>query len=130
VFGTIAAESRRLINETYTAGCRRSTSTSWWTPDAHPTRERSPFSGFTVGSWYWQMLARSGFVDPDVKLKDYSPAQWDDFLYKPATKIKQGTFNVTYEGLVVKVQRLHLAKDRESLSGAPTPSRCHLAARR
>jgi hypothetical protein len=86
--------------------------------------------GFTVGSWYWQTLAHSGFVDPDVKLKDYSPAQWDDFLYKPATKIKQGTFNVTYEGLVVKVQRLHLAKDRESLSGAPTPSRCHLAARR
>ena len=71
--------------------------------------------GFTVGTWYWQTLAQSGFVDPDVKLKDYSPAQWDDFLYKPATKIKQGTFNVTYEGLVVKVQRLHLAKDRETM---------------
>jgi excinuclease UvrABC ATPase subunit len=71
--------------------------------------------GFTVGSWYWQTLAHSGFVDPDVKLKDYSPTQWEDFLHKPATKVKQGTLNVTYEGLVVKVQRLYLAKERESM---------------
>jgi excinuclease UvrABC ATPase subunit len=70
---------------------------------------------FTVGTWYWQTLAHSGFVDPDVKLKDYTPTQWQDFLHKPATKIRQGTFNVTYEGLAVKVQRLYLAKDRESM---------------
>ncbi|NYI06400.1 ATP-binding cassette domain-containing protein [Allostreptomyces psammosilenae] len=70
--------------------------------------------GFTVGSWYWQSLALSGFVDPDVKLKDYSPTQWEDFLHKTATKIKIGTTNVTYEGLVVKVRRLYLSKDRES----------------
>ncbi len=71
--------------------------------------------GFAVGAWYWRTLAESGFVDPDVKLKDYTPAQWDDFQHKPATKIKQNDFNVTYEGLVVKVERLYLAKDRESM---------------
>jgi excinuclease UvrABC ATPase subunit len=71
--------------------------------------------GFTVGSWYWQTLAHSGFFDPDVKLKDYSPTQWEDFLHKPATKIEQGTGNITYEGLVVKVQRVYLTKDRESM---------------
>ncbi|MCW2879566.1 MAG: UvrABC system protein [Sphaerisporangium sp.] len=71
--------------------------------------------GYTVGSWYWQTLAHSGFFDPDVKLKDYTPAQWEDFLHKPATKIKLGTHNITYEGLVVKVQRSYLAKDRESM---------------
>ena len=70
---------------------------------------------FAVGTWYWQTLAQSGFVDPDVKLKDYTPTQWEDFLHKPATKIRQGNFNVTYEGLVVKVQRLFLAKERESM---------------
>jgi excinuclease UvrABC ATPase subunit len=70
---------------------------------------------FGVGTWYWQTIAQSGFVDPDVKLKDYTPEQWEDFLHKPATKIKQGTFNVTYEGLLVKVRRLYLSKDRESL---------------
>ncbi|MGP8303727.1 ATP-binding cassette domain-containing protein [Streptomyces inhibens] len=71
--------------------------------------------GFTVGSWYWQTLALSGFFDPEVKLKDYTPAQWDDFLHKPATKITVGTSRITYEGLLVKVQRIHLAKDRASM---------------
>jgi excinuclease UvrABC ATPase subunit len=71
--------------------------------------------GFTVGSWYWQTLAPSGFFDPDVKLKDYSPSQWEDFLHKPATKIKVGTTNITYEGLLAKVRRIYLAKDRESM---------------
>jgi excinuclease UvrABC ATPase subunit len=70
---------------------------------------------FGVGTWYWRTLAESGFVDPDVKLKEFPPQQWRDFLHKPATKIRQNDFNVTYEGLVVKVQRLYLAKDRESL---------------
>jgi excinuclease UvrABC ATPase subunit len=71
--------------------------------------------GFTVGSWYWQSLAQSGLFDPDVKLKDFSPAQWEDFLHKPATKMKLGTANITYEGLAVKVQRVYLAKERESM---------------
>ncbi|GFE26534.1 ATP-binding cassette domain-containing protein [Streptomyces nigrescens] len=71
--------------------------------------------GFTVGSWYWQTLAHSGFFDPDVKLKDYTPAQWDDLLHKPATKIKVGTSHINYEGLLVRVQRTYLAKDRAAM---------------
>ncbi|MGH3932959.1 MAG: excinuclease ABC subunit UvrA, partial [Pseudonocardiaceae bacterium] len=71
--------------------------------------------GFTPDTWYVQAYLHSGFVDPDRKLKEYSPTQWEDLLYKPATKIKMGTTNVTYEGLVVKVQRLYLAKERESM---------------
>ncbi|RZQ61897.1 ATP-binding cassette domain-containing protein [Amycolatopsis suaedae] len=71
--------------------------------------------GFQVDSWYWQVLAGSGLYDPDVKLKDFTPRQWDDLMYKPVTKIKTSGGNITYEGLVVKVQRLYLAKDRESM---------------
>ncbi|WP_067464664.1 ATP-binding cassette domain-containing protein [Actinomadura macra] len=70
---------------------------------------------FAVDSWYWKVLAGSGFVDPDVKLRDYTDEQWNDFLYRPATKIKNSGINTTYEGLVVKVQRLYLGKDKESL---------------
>ncbi|MFK3979203.1 ATP-binding cassette domain-containing protein [Micromonospora sp. NPDC050397] len=70
---------------------------------------------FTVGSWYWQTMAQSGLFDPDTKLADYTPQQWEDFLHKPATKIKASNFNTTYEGLVVKVQRLFLSKERESM---------------
>jgi hypothetical protein len=70
---------------------------------------------FGVDTWYWRTIAESGFVDPAVKLKDYTPAQWEDFLYKSATKVKVGSMNLTYEGLVVKVQRLYLSKDKQSL---------------
>jgi excinuclease UvrABC ATPase subunit len=70
---------------------------------------------FTPESWYWKGLAHSGLVDPDVKIKDYTPTQWEDFFHKPATKMRIGGMNTTYEGLVVKVQRLYLAKDRESM---------------
>ncbi|MFC4533276.1 ATP-binding cassette domain-containing protein [Sphaerisporangium dianthi] len=71
--------------------------------------------GFGVGTWYWQLMAQSGMFDPAVKLKDYTPAQWEDFLHKPVTKVKMGTHNVTFEGLIPKVRRLYLAKDRESM---------------
>ncbi|MEU9692902.1 excinuclease ABC subunit UvrA [Amycolatopsis japonica] len=69
---------------------------------------------FAPGGWYWKGLAESGFVDPAVKLKDYTPQQWEDFMYKPATKMKLGGLNTNYEGLLVKVQRLFLSKDKEA----------------
>ncbi|TWP54314.1 excinuclease ABC subunit UvrA [Lentzea tibetensis] len=70
---------------------------------------------FTKDGWYWQSLAFSGFVDPDKKIKDYTPQEHEDFFFKPATKVKLGTMNTNYEGLVVKVQRLFLSKDREAM---------------
>jgi excinuclease UvrABC ATPase subunit len=70
---------------------------------------------FSVDNWYVQTYMQSGLVDPDMKLKDYSKQQWDDLLYKESTKVKIGKTNVSYEGLVVKVQRLYLSKDRESM---------------
>ncbi|MEU8116965.1 excinuclease ABC subunit UvrA [Micromonospora sp. NPDC048947] len=70
---------------------------------------------FAVDSWYWQTIVGSGLFDPDVKLQDFTPQQWEDFLHKPATKIKVGGNNWTYEGLAVKVKRLLLSKDRESM---------------
>jgi excinuclease UvrABC ATPase subunit len=70
---------------------------------------------FNVDNWYVQTYIQSGLVDPDMKLKDYSPQQWDDLMYKSGTKVKLGKTNVSYEGLVVKLQRLYLSKDRESM---------------
>ncbi|MET9296173.1 excinuclease ABC subunit UvrA [Streptomyces sp. NPDC003077] len=84
-------------------------------------RERSLNEGaitvpnFAVDSWYWQVMAGSGFYDPDKKLKDFTEQEWEDFLHRPATKVKNATHNTTYEGLLVKVKRLFLAKDRESM---------------
>ena len=70
---------------------------------------------FTPDTWYWKSFAESGFVDPDVKVKDYTAAQREDFLHKPATRMKISGLNMTYEGLVPKVQRLFLSRDVESV---------------
>ena len=70
---------------------------------------------FNVGGWYWATFASSGLFDPDVKLRDYTPQQWDDFLNKPATKVKVRDLNLTFEGLLVRVQRHFLSKDREAM---------------
>nr|WP_245740285.1 excinuclease ABC subunit UvrA [Nonomuraea maritima] len=71
--------------------------------------------GFAVGGWQWQVVAGSGLFDPAVKLADFTLQQWDDLLHKPATKLKYGAGTFTYEGLVQKVRKSYLGKDRESM---------------
>ncbi|NQX13165.1 excinuclease ABC subunit UvrA [Microbacteriaceae bacterium VKM Ac-2855] len=66
---------------------------------------------FVVGGWYWKGLAESGLYPADKPINTFTPQQLDDFLYKPATKLKIADMNMTYEGLVVKVTRLYLAKE-------------------
>ncbi|WP_406674600.1 excinuclease ABC subunit UvrA [Nonomuraea sp. N2-4H] len=74
--------------------------------------------GFAVGSWQWQVVAGSGLFDPGVKLKDFTEQQWQDLLHKPAVKLKYSAGNFTYEGLVLKVRKSYLGKDRESMQPA------------
>ncbi len=73
--------------------------------------------GYGVDTWPWQIIVASGFFDPDVKLRDYTPEQWADFLHKPPVKVKLGANNFTYEGLVPRVRRQYLGKDREAMKG-------------
>ena len=69
---------------------------------------------FGVDTWYWRVFADSGYFDRDTKLRDYTPEQWERFLDGPSAKLKVGGINLTYEGLVPKVRRLYLDKDRDS----------------
>ncbi|RKN10227.1 ATP-binding cassette domain-containing protein [Streptomyces radicis] len=71
--------------------------------------------GFGVGTWYWQVMASCGLYDPDTKVRDFTPAELDDLLHKASTKIRVGSHNVTYEGLITKIQRTYLSKDREKM---------------
>ncbi len=71
--------------------------------------------GWAPDSWYVQIYAASGFFDADTKIRDYSPEQLDDLLHKGPCKVKVGKQNLTYEGLAVKVKRLYLHKDTETL---------------
>ncbi|GAA0725322.1 excinuclease ABC subunit UvrA [Clostridium malenominatum] len=74
-------------------------------------------SGFGVGSWHWKIFAESGYFDNDKKICDYSKEELDKFLYGGPDKIKideTGGMNITYEGLLVKFNRLYLSKEGET----------------
>lgn len=73
-------------------------------------------SGFDVGAWPWKIFAGSGFFDNDKKISDYTKEELDKFLNGSPEKIKLsefGTMNITYEGLILKFNRLYLKKDTE-----------------
>ncbi len=70
--------------------------------------------GFSVDGWYVKGYADAGFFDPAKPVRDFTARELDDLLHKPATKMKLNGINTTYEGLVPKVQRMYLTKDRES----------------
>lgn len=71
--------------------------------------------GYTADGWYVKIFIESGFVPGDVPIKDFTSRQREDFLYKEPTKVKIGGTNMTYEGLVPKIQKSFLSKDREAL---------------
>ncbi|MEV8317835.1 excinuclease ABC subunit UvrA [Streptomyces sp. NPDC059900] len=70
---------------------------------------------YAVDSWSWQTVVNSGFLDPDKKVKDYTEQEWADLLHKAPTKVKAGSNGFTYEGLIARMQRTWLAKDRDAL---------------
>jgi excinuclease UvrABC ATPase subunit len=71
--------------------------------------------GYAVDSWHWQLMATTGLFDPDLPLKDYPADTLERFLYQEPTKVKVGKSNLTFEGLVSKLKRGFLSKDRESM---------------
>ncbi len=67
--------------------------------------------GYTADGWATRLYAESGFFDPDKPIRDYSPTELDDFLHKEGVKVRINGINLTYEGLVVRVQKSMLSKD-------------------
>ncbi|GAB2583939.1 excinuclease ABC subunit UvrA [Streptomyces capparidis] len=71
--------------------------------------------GYTADGWLVRTFIGSGFLDPDKPIRDYTEAELQDFLYRGPTKVKIESINMTYEGLVPRVQKSFLSKDREAL---------------
>ena len=76
---------------------------------------------FTIPGWksdsFWtvRVYAESGFVDPDKPIREYTKKELNDFLYKEPVKVKVDGVNLTYEGLIPKIQKSFLSKDPEAL---------------
>jgi excinuclease UvrABC ATPase subunit len=71
--------------------------------------------GYSVDGWMVKGFTESGFVDPNKPIKDYTDQEMEDFLYKEPTKVKIQSINMTYEGLIPKLTKSVLQKDRDSL---------------
>ena len=71
--------------------------------------------GYTAAGWGVRIFTGSGFLDPDKPIRDYTRKELNDFLRHEPTKVKIGDINLTYEGLIPKVQKSMLSKDREAM---------------
>jgi excinuclease UvrABC ATPase subunit len=71
--------------------------------------------GYTVDGWYVRVFAESGFLDRNKPIRDYTEAERQDFLYKAPVKVKIGDMNLTYEGLIPKIQQSFLSKDKDAM---------------
>ncbi|MFI9472361.1 ATP-binding cassette domain-containing protein [Streptomyces sp. NPDC052492] len=85
--------------------------------DDSKSLSQDPFTipTYTGGGWVVRVITESGFFDPDKPIREYTKKERQDFLYREPTKVKIGGANLTYEGLIPKLQKSMLSKDREAM---------------
>src|SRR5690606_9317389 len=71
--------------------------------------------GYTADGWSVRLFAESGFLDPKKPIRKYTEKELHDFLYREPTKVKINNINVTYEGLIPRIQKSFLSKDVEAM---------------
>ncbi|MFJ3589382.1 ATP-binding cassette domain-containing protein [Streptomyces sp. NPDC090231] len=76
---------------------------------------------FTIPGWksdsFWtvRVYAESGLLDPHKPIREFTKKEMQDFLYREPVKVKVEGVNLTYEGLIPKIQKSFLSKDKEAL---------------
>ena len=71
--------------------------------------------GYSMEGWYGRIFRGCGFFDPDKPIRTYSKKELHDLLYKEPTKIKVDGINLTFEGLIPKIEKSMLSKDVDSM---------------
>ncbi|GAA1307523.1 excinuclease ABC subunit A [Planotetraspora silvatica] len=71
--------------------------------------------GYSMDGWYGRIFSGCGFFDPDKPISKFTKKELHDLLHKEPTKIKVDGINLTYEGLIPKIQKSMLSKDVDSL---------------
>lgn len=76
---------------------------------------------FTIPGWksdsFWtvRLYAESGFLDPDKPISKFTKKEMQDFLHHEPVKVKVEGVNLTYEGLIPKIQKSFLSKDKDAM---------------
>jgi excinuclease UvrABC ATPase subunit len=71
--------------------------------------------GYTMDGWYGRIFRGCGFFDPDKAIRKFTKSELRDLLYKEPTRIKVEGINLTYEGLIPRIQKSMLSKDVDTL---------------
>ncbi|MFH8772576.1 ATP-binding cassette domain-containing protein [Streptomyces sp. NPDC017958] len=71
--------------------------------------------GYSMDGWYGRIFKGCGFFDPDKPIRRFTKKELHDLLHKEPTKIKVEGINLTYEGLIPKIQKSMLSKDIDAL---------------
>ncbi len=71
--------------------------------------------GYVPDGWMVKGFAESGFFDPDKPIRQYTARERDDLLYKASTKVKVAGINMSYEGLIPKLQKSIFSKDPDAM---------------
>src|SRR5881396_271081 len=71
--------------------------------------------GYSMDGWFGRIFRGSGFFDPDKPIRKYNKRELHDLLYKEPTRIKVEGINLTYEGLIPKIQKSMLSKDVDAM---------------
>jgi excinuclease UvrABC ATPase subunit len=71
--------------------------------------------GYSMDGWYGRIFGGCGFFDPDKPIRRFTKRELHDLLYKEPTKIKVDGINLTYEGLIPKIQKSMLSKDVDAM---------------
>ena len=71
--------------------------------------------GYSMDGWFGRILRGCGFFDPDKPIRKFTKVELEALLHKEPTKIKVNGVNLTYEGLIPKIQKSMLAKDKEAM---------------
>ncbi|MEU6418715.1 excinuclease ABC subunit UvrA [Streptomyces spiralis] len=71
--------------------------------------------GYKTGGWNYRLYTESGLYDPDKPIRKFTKRELQDFLHKEPTRMKIAGINMTYEGLIPRIQKSMLAKDKEGM---------------
>ncbi|HET9255529.1 MAG TPA: excinuclease ABC subunit UvrA [Pseudonocardiaceae bacterium] len=71
--------------------------------------------GYSMDGWYGRIFSGCGFFDPDKPIRGFTKKELHDLLHKEPTRIKVDGINLTFEGLIPRIQKSMLSKDVDSL---------------
>jgi excinuclease UvrABC ATPase subunit len=71
--------------------------------------------GYMPGGWNYRLYAASGFFDPEKPVRDYDETERRDLYYREPVRMEIAGINMTYEGLVPRIQKSMLSKDVDAL---------------